>query len=232
MSKIINMCPEELKKAIDNNYVLLIPVGTVEYHGSQLPLGTDLLIVEGIADKIDKKTHVVVAPSIVYSPNGHAVSGADMGTVDVSVDSFMAYVYEITCEYKKMGFKNIIFLVHHQAYNIKKMIEVVISKFTTYELKNELGDSWWTKNISPPNNCYFEVCSATFDMSDYFEGHGGFGETNAILALYPNLVKLENLTDSEAWWNNSAAQADQAKAEQGMDIVIKKWVEKISNIYK
>ena len=43
MAYLQNMCPSELKAAAENGAPLMIAAGSIEYHGSQLPLGTDLL---------------------------------------------------------------------------------------------------------------------------------------------------------------------------------------------
>lgn len=42
MPYIQTMCPAELKAAMEAGLPLFIAAGSIEYHGSQLPLGTDI----------------------------------------------------------------------------------------------------------------------------------------------------------------------------------------------
>ncbi len=208
------MTPAVLQTAVAENRPLLIGVGTIEYHGSQLPLGTDLLFVEGLLRELEKRADVVVAPPFIYSPNGYAVSGPEMGTVDISVDCFINHCAEILTAYSRMGFKDIRVFVHHQGGNIRKMLEVAILKIGMYNQQNILGDGWWTEGKTP-NMPSVQVCDAVTgdtEVCQAFGGHGGKGETQAILAAAPELVQMEQFTDYEPMWNRSALEADRIKA--------------------
>ncbi|MBQ7288525.1 MAG: creatininase family protein [Clostridia bacterium] len=230
MPYLQNMCPKELKSAIQSGTPLLIGVGTIEYHGSQLPLGTDLMFVEGTLRELEKKLPVVIAPSFVYSPNGYAVSGPENGTVDISVDCFIRYCAEILHAYRQMGFKKIKVFVHHQASNIRKFIEVAIMKTGMYALQNELGNGWWTEDKSTAYPAEIEVCDTVIGTKEIlaaFGGHGGKGETQAIMATYPETVKMNELTDNEPSWNRTAAAADEKEAKRCFDILIQNHVEKL-----
>ncbi len=215
MPYLQHMTPKELHTAVAENCPLLIAVGTIEYHGSQLPLGTDLLLVEGLLRELEKRADVVVAPSFIYSPNGYAVSGPEMGTVDISVDCFISHCAEILTAYSRMGFRDIRVFVHHQGGSIRKFIETAVLKTGMYSHQDVLGDGWWTEK-KVPDFANIQVCDTVIgdaEILQAFGGHGGKGETQAILATNPELVKMENLTDSEPWWNATAPQADKAQAE-------------------
>lgn len=204
----------------------MIAAGSIEYHGSQLPLGTDLLIIEGLLREIDKKHPIVIAPSFVYSPTGHAVSDPEDGTVDISVDCFINHCGEILKNYEQMGFEKIIVLVHHQRGNIATIIQTAILKFNMYEVSNELGAGSWTKNLQRTSKTNIEIQNALLGSAE-FGGYGGRGETEAIMVLYPDLVHLENLGENEVWWNESVNEATVSKANEQMNIIVDKWVEKL-----
>lgn len=226
MPYLQNMCPKELDEARKQEIPLMISAGSIEYHGSQLPLGTDLLIIEGLLREIEKRTPVIVAPPFIYSPTGHAVSGPEQGTVDISIDCFINHCGEILKNYAQMGFKNIFVLVHHQGGNVGAFIKTAIQKFSMYEVANEIGDGWWTQRLQRPERSNIEVVAAMLDIKE-FGGHGGKGETEAIMALYPELVHLENLGSNEAWWNESVKDVDESKANEQMNCLINKWIEKL-----
>ncbi len=227
MAYLQNMTPKALQAAVAENRPLLIGVGTIEYHGSQLPLGTDLMIVEGVLREMEKRADVVVAPPFIYSPNGYAVSGPELGTVDISVDCFINHVAEILTAYSRMGFRDIRVFVHHQGGSIGKFVETAALRLGMYNQQNILGDGWWTdKKTAQMAN--IRVCAAVIgdaEIRDAFGGHGGKGETQAIMATYPETVKLEELTDHEAWWNATVTEANPETAKACFERLIQLQVE-------
>ncbi len=230
MPYLQNMCPKDLKAAIAAGLPLLIGVGTIEYHGSQLPVGTDLMIVEGTLREIEKKAPVVIGPSFIYSPNGYAVSGPENGTVDISVECFINHCAEILQAYRQMGFQKIKVFVHHQGANIRKFLEVAVLKTGMYHTKDELGNGWWTDKKASAASGTIEVCNTVIgeqEILSAFGGHGGKGETQAVMATYPETVKMDYLTDDEPWWNASVYEADAAEAKRCFDILIENQVKEL-----
>lgn len=230
MAYLQNMTPKDLTEAVNRKVPLFISAGTIEYHGSQLPLGTDLLIVEGLLRELEKQADIVVAPPFIMSPNGYMVSGPEKGTVDIRIGTFIEYCSEILSAYKKMGFKKIYVLVHHQGGNIKRFLEIALEQINSYSAYEDAGYGWWTDKKDLKNDCDIEITPAVFgqEVLKEFFGHGGEGETQPIMALYPELVHLENLTDNEAWWNLSVADANKQDADRAMRQLVKNWLEKLS----
>lgn len=64
--QLLQMCPSELEQARQNKAILMFGVGSIEYHGSQLPLGTDFFLVDGVIQAVEKRLpdKVVAAPSL------------------------------------------------------------------------------------------------------------------------------------------------------------------------
>ena len=224
MPYLQDMCPAQLRQAQEETWPLLIGAGTIEYHGSQLPLGTDLLLVEGLLRGIEKRTAAVVAPSFAYSPTGYAVSGPEQGTVDVSTASFMRYCGEVLQSYEQMGFGRIWVFVHHQGENIGHMLKTAVTDFQMYRAAQELGPGWWTARRSRTPQTEIRVVEA-FRGYAAFGGHGGQGETQGILALYPHLVHMEQLQEEEAWWNRTAPLADEETARREMEELMEEWAD-------
>lgn len=230
MPYIAQMTPKELRQAVEKQWPLLIPAGSVEYHGDQLPLGTDLLIVEGVLREIDKRVGVVIAPPFAYSPTGYMVSGAEQGTVDVNVEVFVAHCAEILKAYKAMGFRDIRVLVHHQGGNIGALVKTAALKINAYEEYRAYGGGWWTERREPEQPCRIEAVPTIIGGTQAFGGHGGKGETQAVMALYPELVRLENVSGRQPFWNESVTKADPEEARREMRTVIDAWVKLLSGI--
>ncbi|MBQ3817341.1 MAG: creatininase family protein [Clostridia bacterium] len=231
MSYLQNMTPSDLEDAVKKDLPLFISAGSIEYHGSQLPLGTDLFITEGVLREIEKRTEIVVAPAFTFCPTGFMVSGPENGTVDIRIGTFIEYCSEILSSYKKMGFKHIYILVHHQGGNIRKFLETAIFQLDSYSLYEDYGNGWWTKRVPTEKQCEIKVLPAVFgeEVTKEFFGHGGEGETQPIMALYPELVHMEKFTDHEAFWNESAVNANKKDADRALAQLIDLWVEKIKN---
>ena len=230
MADLNRMTPRELKNAVQKGFPLFVATGSTEYHGSQLPLGTDSMITEGIIRKIEEREEIVVAPTFHFCPTGNMVSGAETGTVDVKIGTFIAYCADVLLSYQKMGFRKIYVLVHHQGGNIAAFLECALKQVNQYSLYERYGDGWWTDRKQIDKESQIEIVPAVFgddEIRSAFGGHGGVGETQAILALFPQTVKMEDFSENEPWWNETALCADRANAEESMERLIELWLKKI-----
>ena len=54
----------EIKAIVAEKPLILIPIGTIEWHAGHLPLGVDTLITESVCEDISRGTGVVVAPTL------------------------------------------------------------------------------------------------------------------------------------------------------------------------
>ena len=226
MPYLLEMCPSELAAAREKGLPLLIPTGSVELHGGQLPFGTDLFITEGVVREIERRLPVVVGPSITVCPTGWAVSGPGEGTMDIGVDCFIESCEQLLRNYERMGLPKIYVLVHHQAANISTFIKTAVLKYSMYEASQTAGEGWWTKGSPSPHRPVVEVAAATLDTG-FFPGHGGRGETEAMLAYRPECVRMEQLEAEPYHWNATAREADPQNAEAQKQRLTALWVEKI-----
>jgi creatinine amidohydrolase/Fe(II)-dependent formamide hydrolase-like protein len=77
-----------------------LPIGSLECHGSSLPLGTDLLIACAFAAAFARRVSGVVFPAIPYGycPNTAALSG----TISPRADVFLPYLMEVCRQVQRM----------------------------------------------------------------------------------------------------------------------------------
>src|SRR5262245_45420374 len=61
--------PAEVATLVAADPRLIVPVGTCEQHGPHLPLGTDTIIVERLADDLSASFGVLRAPTLEYGVN-------------------------------------------------------------------------------------------------------------------------------------------------------------------
>ena len=63
---IENITMSDFKKHLKKTKTIIFPFGTVEEHGSHLPLNTDTLIIYEILKRVVKKRAVFLAPPLYY----------------------------------------------------------------------------------------------------------------------------------------------------------------------
>jgi creatinine amidohydrolase len=106
-----------LKKYIDANGLILVPIGAIEQHGPHLPVNTDMIIANrlsiSVAEKIKNKIPVLVTPDIWQAYNGKVIRENWPGSLTISQDTQKAMLFEITESIIEMGFKNIIYINSH-----------------------------------------------------------------------------------------------------------------------
>lgn len=80
------------------NKILFLPVGSIESHGSSLPLGTDLLITQAFAHVFACKVKGLILPAIPYGfcPN----TAAFKGTISPGAESLFNYLKEVCLSLK------------------------------------------------------------------------------------------------------------------------------------
>lgn len=70
MSRLEELFPSELDVRLAESPALLIPLGTIEWHGHHLPLGLDVIKAQGLADAAARRCDAVVAPAIWLAAGG------------------------------------------------------------------------------------------------------------------------------------------------------------------
>jgi creatinine amidohydrolase len=182
--------PRELKKIASKKPLILIPIGTTEWHADHLPLGVDSLLSQAICDDISARTGCVVAPLLSYgiSKNLKPEKGY-FGTVDtINVETLAALLVDLGKGYAKMGFKEVVLLNGHgetdhweainSAISRSKKIEMVMLSaydFTKDEIR-ELDDIEKTWPFAPD--------------------HAAEWETSMMLHYFPKLVEMKDAPET------------------------------------
>lgn len=169
---------EEAKKSIDT---VLIPVGSVEAHGRHLPLGTDVFAPLELCRRVEKRVRkagkdVLIAPPIWY---GHTfVLNVYPGTIDVRADAFKVYVREVISEFVEEGFKRVVLMNGHGG-NVYPLVEAAEEVAESYPNAEIWLINWWIDFRED----ILSICSS--------QGHAGQDETSVMLAIRPELVKMD-----------------------------------------
>ena len=220
MSNTISMAfsyPKEVEKAKKENWPVFLPVGTVEYHSSICPYGCDALMAQGIAEKIGEKIDCLILPTIWYGVSSYAVGGPQTNTINMDVDVFEGYVYNILKSLLKSGFRNINILVFHQTEEILPTAAACIKagKKVTFEFLEETkGYGWWGdnknkefyQNLSKEDNPWnwIRVFSGAPKRYQIKGDHAGISECSALEYMYPGSIKLDRFDEADDWFAESS----------------------------
>lgn len=75
-------------------WLLAIPIGSTEQHGPHLPLATDALVAETVADRLAGiRSDVVVAPALAYGASGEHAAFA--GTLSIGTEALRGILVEL-----------------------------------------------------------------------------------------------------------------------------------------
>jgi creatinine amidohydrolase len=176
---------KEVEKVAKAGKVVIIPVGSVEEHGSHLPLCTDSLQPEHVALEVAKKTKCLVAPPLRY---GVCYSTRNFpGTISIGFESLYKVIRDILEEFIRNGFTRILVLSGHA-----DQVHMAALRLAAQEVMR------LHRQESSPRKPRIMVCS-DYDFAyelkgKYFDekdGHAGTIETSRIMAIRSDLVKRE-----------------------------------------
>ncbi len=217
--------PREINAAKENRTPVVMVGGTVEYHGPHCAYGCDTLIAEGLVARLAQKKDIIIAPTVNYSPASYAVADETSGTVHIEEDVFEAYLFQIFMNMLSAGLRNIYVVIHHQ-FEQENLMPMTLSymkaakRATMRYLEKTQGKGWWGSESYAD---YYENLGGGDDPFSWIKviptmstevqnatgyDHAGKFECSILMALYPEAVKLERLSDIKHWFTESAAEAN------------------------
>jgi len=172
---------EEVCERIAEDSVLCIPVGSLEQHGPHLPLNTDTVLATRFAlrmvAELGQEFDLWLLPPLEYGLSRE--HGWACGTVSLSIELFVGLLHEvvdglINCQ----PARNIIIINGHGGN--RGVCEALIQEFRhKYRIAAIVLHPSSLSHVKSESGCA--------------EVHGGKSETSAMLALAPDLVRLDRL---------------------------------------
>ena len=160
---------------------VILPLGSLESHGSHLPFGTDALTAYLVAlDIAAKLPKTAVLPPVNYGVSEHYKNFPF--TVTLGFETQICVIRDILESVHREGIRKVFIMNGHDG-NIAP-IEVASrsAKVAHPDFRIVSLDAWWMMvgDALPPG--FFEVWNGL--------GHGGEGETSICLELFPELCDL------------------------------------------
>jgi creatinine amidohydrolase len=173
----------EIRDAVAQNRVAVLPVGTIEQHGPHLPLVTDVLTASEISRRAVREIpgEAVLLPSVFYAFNEHHLDFP--GTIAVRGDTFINYVTDIGRSLAHHGFRKIL-LVNGHGSNVP-FLDIAARNITNETPAICAMAPWW--NLLP------KQLLKDLRESEFPGGmaHGCELETSVLLYLRGDLVQMD-----------------------------------------
>jgi creatinine amidohydrolase len=195
--RLAELAPHALEERLESCPALLLPIGTIEYHGDHLPLGLDGLKAEAIAGDAARRSGAILGPLSWW-----AADGVDRPyTLRLDAGLIEPMLVEGLVQLAGMGFRAIVLvnghfglensrLLRRVALAVMERCEAVVWPVAEYEILLDLGDRG---------------------------DHAGLWETSLLLGVRPELVNLESLVPGVAARGVIGADPRGASRRQGED---------------
>jgi creatinine amidohydrolase len=168
--------------------IAVLPLGSLEFHGPHNPLGSDLIIISGIAERVAARTSGLLFPTLAFT-QCPAHTAHFLGTMSIRPEVMTLYLADILRTVLHLGFRKLLVLNGHDG-------NIGPGRGAAAQVADETRDSailfasWWEflpgdmmKNLG------------MFRQTNGGHGHGGPLETSAVAAFRPDLVHLEKAKD-------------------------------------
>jgi len=168
---------KEVAEHLKKNKQLLVPIGTCEQHGPHLPLNTDILVAEKVAEFLSAETGILVAPTLNYGVNLPCDRGY-AGTCSTTRELLRGFLGSILAWWKEQGFARFYLLsAHGDPHHIDALETIDPASVSALELYDFDMTAVLEKQQGPKHACE--------------------AETSVMLHLYAEKVRRSEMRDFE-----------------------------------
>lgn len=180
--RLAEMTTAEAAAAASRETIVVLPIGAFEQHGPGLPLATDLIRAEAVAERVAAELPdlVVIGPAVPVGISAHHLAFA--GTVSLRPATFVAVVREYVESLAQHGWRRVLAITGHGGNNaaLGVLAQELLQDHPALEFS-------WT----PVSGLASDVI-AEMDVSE-IHGHSGEAETAQLLHVAPHLVHEDRL---------------------------------------
>jgi creatinine amidohydrolase len=178
--------PEVAARFRDGLDLLLVPTGSTEQHGPHGPIGTDVIIPREVCRRVAEARNALVAPPLAYGLAAGHRGFAGLGYLNAP--TYLAVIEDLILSFVESGFRRVVVVNGHYT----NYPAITLACFNASP-KLPKGTAAWALSYwdaLPPDEAEAYLSLAT-------GLHANIGETSAVMAVRPDLVKLERAV--EGW---------------------------------
>lgn len=234
------MFPDQIRKAIAENWPMVMALGVLEYHAHHLAVGTDTIPIVKAFEHLEKENNkIVVLPSFYYGAASYAVAPPEgKGSIHVPSETLHLFARDLFRNLLRVGFRNTHLFVFHQSENFTNGMPTDLAfKLAAREaifeyLEKTKGEGWWgneemsnyyaehDKGTDPFNWIQFHPLLGPETSKKYPGDHAGRFETALMMAVCPEAVDMKRFQD-EYWFSRDAVKADKKYGKEIFDVILR-----------
>lgn len=180
--KIRDLSYEQCESIINENTIVVLPIGgSSKEHGNHLPMGTDFIVTDFIANEVVKQTNIVLLETLAYAYFPAFVKWK--GSVSIEANNFINFVKDIILSFEKFGVKKFVIIDGGVSTHIPLKV-MAGTMLNDYEIKVAV-----TNILGLGKEVQDRVCSQKKG------GHGDESETSCMLYINDTLVNMDKTTE-------------------------------------
>jgi creatinine amidohydrolase len=221
------LTPPEFRQRMTDVPVAYLPLGTLEFHGEHMPLGSDGIQPFEFFKEVAAEIGGIVMPALFFGPDKMEVNdglefyGKDRGNSPDATKQqykkqkltgsiywipdtlFISLIENILKQLKRQGFKILVAHGHGPSTNL------IIKHIPQWEAESgiKIFHLWGSEND---------------EWDGFMSDHGAMLETSVVMKYRPELVQMKNLPNDQDLWPAGIRGYDPriyASAEKGEEIV-------------
>jgi creatinine amidohydrolase len=159
---------------------LMLVTGSTEQHGRHMTFASDVWVPWQIARRLSDRTGVLLAPPLNYGMSLHHLGFP--GSLSLRPQTLVSVVVDLLESAYQHGFRHILILNGHggNSASIQVALAETLNELPGLEVRLA---SWWQE---PAVKAVFEEA-----FSGEASGHADAGETSTIMAIRPDVIRLE-----------------------------------------
>ncbi len=188
----------DISDEVAEKWIVVLPLGATEQHGTHLPVETDTLIAEGLVERIKAR---LPADSLVKflpaEPVGYSIEHVDLGkTRTLTFDAAINRWIGIGEQLHRSGIRKFVMFNTHGGNSA--LMTIVATELRVRHAMLAVATSWTRFGL--PENCISAEEKA-------YGIHGGEIETSVMLALHPEKVDMAKARDFPSFQKQLSEQA-------------------------
>jgi creatinine amidohydrolase len=187
---------------------LVLPLGSVEYHGPHAPLGVDTTLARGFALELARRAGGLALPAIAYTLAPTITAGRP-GTLSIAAGPFLAYLEAVLAALAGAGARRVLALNAHSENQFALRLAAEGAARSYPDLSVAIVN-WW--RFVPPGTGGFGEADG--------HGHGGPLEIAATATFDARGIEPELAPDiayEAPWWRGGAQVVGAGQAPEGFD---------------
>lgn len=188
----------QIQEAVKQGKVVIIPTGSMEQHGTALPMNVDAYSVDSVARAVSLKTNQIVTPPLVFGASSFWRKFP--GTMYLKPDTFKMVIEDLVYSLLEAGFRKIFILNGHRP-NIWFLDPAVV----------DIIDKYWEQfKFTIAFSSYWDMPGVRDELNRLRKGERGSmghaceAETSLTMYLQPELVReneLKKLKPRKVMWD-------------------------------